>query len=279
MTAWLFPLLLLAAEDGEWVPLDEIGPNATPVEETAEAEPDPTVPESDALLNDPDVNMSIIVVSEAELREARDNLVRRFGELGWRSKRKSDGRIIFRGPQSWMGKATLYPDGYIDWDTPAVASFDTAKNNPGYGNFEALDPNAGSDTVGVSMAPFPGGKKTRAAQSVVMEQIRPQVEKYEAALQARAFTVQLEELPGRLDRLWVEGVSMSGGPLLEGAVARRTAVLDYWATRAPTPEGRAVMVVVERWIRGTLSGTTDAVTDSEKAQAESRRDDDAKLRI
>ncbi len=283
MIAW-FCLVAALAADGPpagWTELTPSGPPATPTatqtaapaaESTAEpAAPAEVAPALPATQDEEDADDVVLVIGEHIIAERRAAIVRKMESLGWRSRLARDGVIHFHGAEAWMGKAKLYPSGDLEFIFVPV----TVSTPKGYeANYQTFGMEHGNPPVQPSIgANFgsPSPKKVDAAQQEVRAQVDPLVKEYRAAIQGRALSAELEELPDRLHRLWFDGVGLDLVPLKTNA-ERRQAILDFWATRTDTPEGRAVMRQVEAFVHSVVQDL-DPVTDEERTAAESRRTD------
>jgi len=228
----------------------------------------------------------VTVYGADAIREARKKLEKAIEAQGWRSVGSRDGSLLFRGAAPWMGKAVLDREGYITFTTPAVVFRGAQAQGPGVANQGANDQGAlaqespGGDYQGTSRDPgsgagvgasftlFPSKKKTRPAQDSLLTAVQPQLDAYRKAIQATAFQQQLSDLPDHLDALWQKGTPFDPSvPPLETFAQRRAAVLDYWATRADTPEGRDVCRRVETWLEEEVMSSEHPVTPEEQAAA------------
>jgi hypothetical protein len=237
-------------------------------EETRTAEP---LPEQDYI--------EVLVIGQQQITAARDAVVREMESLGWRTRRRGDGSIVFRGPEAWMGRATLLPSGDLDFDQPAIALQGPRETLGGYNQDAVLQNRYQGGTAGVSLA-MPSKEKVDAVQREIRDAVQDEVLDYRHKLQQRYFSGYIDALPSRLDDLWTNGTPLDGGHKpLATAAARRAAVLDFWATRTDTPEGRTVSRSVEMWLRGTVMDGPDAVTREEAVAAEAQRQDGRKLDI
>lgn len=54
-------------------------------------------------------------------------------------------------------------------------------------------------------------------------------------------------------------------------------MLDFWATRTETEDGRAVQAVVSDWLRAVVMTSEAPLTAEEVASAEARRTDGARV--
>lgn len=287
MTAlcWLILGVALAQEPAA-------GPEAPPdpdpepeVVAPAQEEQDLETDGVEATINEEGV-YEITVYGPDAIREARKAMVERMGDIGWEQVRSRNGDLVFRGPSSWMGKAILDRDGYLTFSVPAVAfqsaqtegsdvatqsetdQSQLAKQSSG-GDYQGLSRDPGSGVgAGASFSLFPGKKKTSAVQEQVLDAVQPELDAYRSAIQDTAFREQLARLPDRLDALWWDGTPLepSAAPL-ESFEERRAAVLEYWATRADTPQGRDVCRDVEAWVREVMMNSEHPMTAEEQARA------------
>lgn len=88
-------------------------------------EPEPTEPAPPT-----DDGYELVVWGPAAIRQARSDVVRAFGDAGWRKGKESDGRVIFRPPEPWMGRAVLQYDGTLWFRRPVLAFRDARAANP-----------------------------------------------------------------------------------------------------------------------------------------------------
>lgn len=220
-----------------------------------------------------------ITVVGAALSDARDQVVRKLEALGWRSRRTNDGRIVFRGPEGWMGKATLRASGDLDFSIPAIAFPAPSESGGTYGYSRATDDGYHGGNEGLSSTPFPGKEKVAAVQAEVRAAVRDDVLHYREVLQHAYFSKYIGELPTRLDALWSNGESLDGGKPITDPVVKRAALLEFWSSRTDTPEGRTVSRTIEIFLRQTVMPSDTPVTTAEAASAEERRTDGRKLDI
>lgn len=219
----------------------------------------------------------VVTITPVMISAARDQIVRSMEALGWRKTRSRDGRIYFRGPEGWMGKAILMPSGDLEFDAPVLAL------GGSQGNTEpaprALDQDARTGNEGVTVTPFPSRNKIENVQAEVRAAMADEVRRYRELKQYAYLSAYVAAIPERLDALWTAGESLDGGSPIADPTARRLAVLDFWASRTDTPEGRVVSRTIEDWIRGTIMDGEHPVTREEAAAAEANREDGRKLDV
>ncbi len=214
----------------------------------------------------------MLIVGGPRIAAARADLVRTLAAQGWttRDRSKRDGTIVVAPPEGWMGKLFLHPDGRIDFANPAL-TFDPALASTipnGRSPFADAGP---SETTSGQFGMVERGKQ-RAVQETLRAAIEPQVAAWREAIASRATAEALAALEKRLVDLWVDGIGL-GRESLPTSVERRAALLDYWATRTDTPEGRAAMRIVEAFLRSRVQPSGEPVTEAERAAAEARRED------
>lgn len=220
---------------------------------------------------------TIVVVGEQDVRAARDALVRAMEDLDWKTRRRRDGRVVFRGPQPWMGKMILHPNGVVDFTTPSIAFGGTGGVGTEYEDRTRsnMDPQTGS--AGMSLG-FDGKRKAEAVQTEIRAATHDKLEHYRKMVRARGFARTVEALPDRLDAVWRKGEAMDGGSL-SSPEERRSDILRYWASRTDTAEGRVVMRTIEVWLREEVMNSDHPVTPEEARAAEARRQDGRRLDI
>jgi hypothetical protein len=214
----------------------------------------------------------MLIVGGPRIAAARAALVESLAGQGWttRDRARRDGAIVVIPPESWMGRLLLHPDGRLDFANPAI-HFDPA--------LAASIPNGRSPFADSGPSEASSGQfgmvergKQRAVQDALRGAIEPQVVAWREAIASRATAEALAALEARLVDLWVDGIGL-GRESLPTPAARRAALLDYWATRTDTPEGRAAMRIVEAFLRNRVQTSADPVTADEAAAAAARRDD------
>ena len=72
-----------------------------------------------------------------------------------------------------------------------------------------------------------------------------------------------------LDQIWFDGLAPDEQPLPD-PTSRREAILEFWATRADTPEGRMVREVVRTYLEMVVQDSQWPLLPDEIATAEER---------
>jgi hypothetical protein len=224
----------------------------------------------------------IVVYGELAKAKARDALVKEMERLGWRAIDKGGGHYVFRGPSAWMGKATFDPEmGNLDFRRPAVgfrlANYDDPGTRATTTRYDADgQPVDAVQTSGAGFWVLPSKRKVDAVWSDVRQATRDELDRYQEVTLGTAFEARLAVIPERLDRLWSQGVPLDGGPALETGEPRVRAVLEFWATRLDSPDGRRMMKAVEAWIDANLVDQGH-LTEALRVEYEARRDDNRTL--
>jgi hypothetical protein len=216
----------------------------------------------------------LVVFGTGAVRRAKEAVVAAFAAEGWRFvKTGDDGSLWFRGPESWMGSAVFLPSGLVDFRARYV-SFEPVEvvEGPPSDGMEALSTRDGLDTQTRGGIQGPVNKdKLRGVRERLITKVDPKVRAYQAVLNETALRASLQTLPDRLTRTWTTGVPLDDGPPLVDNQARRAAILEYWASRAPGREGDLTAEAVEAWCRATWDGTPWALTEGDLAVIHKRR--------
>jgi hypothetical protein len=228
-----------------------------------------------ALAQDPDVEPEeVIVYGQLAIDQARDALLREMEGLGWRAVEKPDGRILFKSRESWQGKATFDPSmGSLDFRKPMVGVQAAPAGDPSGRVPPPSIPDPGgmpypaqqSNGAGVFVAP--SASKVDKVWAAVRAQTNDELQAYQAVVYETALQERLQQVPEQLDALWRQGTPMSPGPVVPEGEARLAAILDFWASRAPTTEGQRICKAVEAW----LAAEVPEIPEAQAQRAEAAR--------
>ncbi|TVQ94434.1 MAG: hypothetical protein EA397_01835 [Deltaproteobacteria bacterium] len=256
-------------------------------EQLEEAEDEDAPPDWDAIevgvdltppYDDEDVDEEVTVWGTAAIRQARDRLVLRMISAGWDPKsRKEDGTIVFKGPESWMGAAMISPDGMLEfrrsyvsvgrqYDVPLPPGAQSAARDRSLLN----DPSSGR--VGGITGPA-SKRKLRGVRQELQREVEDDLRHMRRVLSETVLQERLSALPDKLDRLWREGLALKGTEPLATHADRRAAVIDYWASRPDSRDGRMTQRVVSDWAGQVVQNSPHPFTPEEIEYARTQRPD------
>lgn len=263
------PLVALAQD-----PEPEPAPAEAEVAEAAEVAPaDPAEAEVDDGVDaeDDDVDAEMTVFGDLAIKRASDDLIQKMESLGYRTKRDGD-RIVFRPPLGWMG-AAIFEGGQFRFRR-SLAGLTGPDDSVNMELFRRLDPTTDPvEGYGLRVWLLPKAKKVEPLQAEVIEAIQPELSRYNAVVAATALQQKLFALPERLDAVWTSGTPLVGTAPLETPEARRRHVLEFWSSRASTPEGRQEARAVGDWLSAVVQTSDTPITDAERVEYERHRDD------
>lgn len=231
------------------------------------------------------VPYEVTVWGDLAVKQARDDIVSAIEGHGYRVVRRSDGETVFRGRPRWRGKITLSDEGALTFDQPLVVLAPTPAEqytqDPRYEDVSTPDPMltepAGSGAsygpVPVLTVQLPSERKLQAGRDEIARDVEDEIEAFLAIKRRTTFEGGLLGLPDRLDALWETGAPLAGGSPLATPEARRRAVLEFWATRTDTPEGRRTAEAVEDWLAAVVEAGPDPIPAEERAEFAARRPD------
>lgn len=288
LTLWICVALAVAQSD----PSSERPPGADPLVEEA----------GQYAWEGPQVEV-VEVWGQHALRQKRAEIVRRMEKMGWRARDRR-GQIVFRPPESWMGKVSLTREGELLFGRPVLALrsgqlrahvYDpgaTLSAEDAAATADAVDLDWSAEEFALSGDPelasrvipeatvvlLPSGDRLARVELGVLQAIGEDVGEYRGILWETRFRERLYDLPDQLDRLWETGEAPDGS-IQQSPEARRAWVLDWWATRAQTEEGRLMREAAEVWLRATVMDSDHPVTSAEIRAAEARRKDGDTLEL
>ncbi len=279
---WLVPAAL--AQEAESEPAPSAGPTpsgeADPREEApsedSETPDDPASDDEEAAAElDEDVDAEMTVYGRLAIDRALDDVVDKMEYLGYTARRDGD-RVVFKPPLGWMGKAIL-EDGQLEFRR-SVAGLAGPDDSVNMELFRRIDPNKPpTEGYGLRLWLLPSEKKVEPLRAEVVEAVGPELSRYNAVVARTALQERLADLPDRLDGVWNNGTPLVGMATLDTRTARRRHVLEYWATRASTPEGRLTARKVADWLDAVVQESDSPITDAERSEFEGQRDDGLEL--
>ena len=205
-----------------------------------------------------------ITVYDMRIAEKRQAIVKELRSLGYTQVKREDGRALFRSNVAWHPDVLLYDDGFM-----------LMRRAP-----PRFEP---PDAPGIWGGPLPciillpcihiggwlvAGSKLEPQKSEVAIQTHDEVEAWRDAIVDDAMRDRLSVgIPALLDEIWLGGVGPDG-ETLPFPENRRRALLDFWATRADTPEGDEAQEITADYIEQVVETSDTPCTDAEVAAAE-----------
>ena len=261
-------------------------PSEPPESEPPGSEPTASEPSASepTASTDPRTGMSIMEITvwgRLAIDQAEDDIVQAMERLGYSVNRQGD-RIVFRPSRAWRG-AAIFEDGALTFRRPIagiaprpdpVFAYDPRRQTT------AIDPSgraSGLYDPGPSFWVLPSRKKLDTVRTAVREELADELAWYQAVVARTAVEEQVAALPDQLDAVWNDGTPLYGVGPLATPKERRRHVLEFWASRAATPEGQFVCRAVAAWLDATVQTSDHPITDEERETYESRRADVLRL--
>ena len=213
----------------------------------------------------------IVVYGDVVVERARAEVVRELQEDGYTQIIERGDTTVYRHPESWKGEVHLHNDGWA-----IVKRQPVQFHPPGASTARDADPEswiwcvwlpACIDTKGRTVS-----KRRLTGQKVrVLADVQPKVEVLANRIADRETETRVQDLPERLEQLWLHGTPLEDGPLLETFPERKEAIFQHWTTRADNMWGDRVRVSVEAFIRSEVQYSEHAYTDEELVKLNERR--------
>jgi hypothetical protein len=217
-----------------------------------------------------------IVVEDGRVARTRKELETAILELGYHVKREKDGRVVYRPDVAWHPTIVVDADGFVVLRRSPVRFAVPSTLGPA---MRALS--WGLCPLKWDICVHAGGQvvskaKLDARKGEADEATNAQRIAWNDALHDRGQAARLASLPAAMDRLWQEGTPLDqqGAPPLATPLERKAALIEFWASRADTPEGDQVRALVRDFLLYEVSESPWPVTEADRAVARERCDCD-----
>jgi hypothetical protein len=220
----------------------------------------------------PPTSGETIIVEDTRVARTRKELENAILDLGYHLKREKDGRVVYRPEVAWHPTIVVDADGFVVLQRSPVK----------FAVPETLSP--GMRALAWGLCPLKwdvclhaGGQivskaKLDARKGAADAATNPQRIAWNEALHDQGQAARLASLPAAMDQLWAQGVRIDqpGAPPLPTPPERKAALVDFWATRADTPEGEEVRALVRDFLVYEVSESPWPVTEADRAVARER---------
>lgn len=208
----------------------------------------------------------VIVYGDHLVEQARRRLLEDLAWEGYTEVEDRGDHLRVRHPAAWKGEILLYDDGWIRMKrqplqvvAPEVPWAE--ENTPLAWATCVVYPPACIRAGGITV----GRRKWMAQQHRTLQSVQPDLAALGDRVADRHVEQTVNDLPTRLEALWLEGVPLDGVVPLETPEERKAALLAFWDSRTDTIWGDRVRLAVEAFVRSEVQGTPDAFTVEEVA--------------
>ena len=217
----------------------------------------------------PPTSGETIIVEDTRVARTRKELENAILDLGYHIKRQKDGRTLYRPDTPWHPTIIVDDDGFVLLRrSPVKFGVDpdlTGGQRVMAWLFCPLNPGMCVHVGGQVVSKAKLDWKKGAANAATNDQRVA----WDDALHDRGQARRIAELTEALDHLWSEGtpIDAPGAPPLATPPERKTALVQFWATRTDTPEGDEVRALVRDFLLYEVSESPWPVTDADRALA------------
>jgi hypothetical protein len=223
-------------------------------------EPPPEPDDADAVL--PELSGgSILVWSEVQIREAREEVIRAARAAGYTQEIRRGDRTILRHAANYRGEIVLFDDGRMEVKRQPI-------------QFEPPIPGSSParwlSCVLLPLCVRPGGqlvsqRRFRGYQREALAAVEGEVHDWNERIGEMGLGRKIDGLPDRLEALWRFGVPLDGGEPIGTIEGRKAALLEHWDTRVENTWGDAVRRQIEAFVRAEIQDTAHGFTPAEIA--------------
>lgn len=219
----------------------------------------------------------IWVFPDLEVEAARHEVIRVLKDQGYTMEKDKGEYVRFRHVTPWKGEIRLYDEGYL-----IIKRQPVRVEGP---EVPWAERNSVGAWAGCVLYPFlcvrPGGQliSRRKFQPVTARAAfvtDPTLDELAGRIADAGTAARIEELPGRLEALWYDGVPLQEEgaeplPAVATYAERRLALYAFWESRTDTEWGDRVRLAVEAFIRAEVQTSEHPFTDEEIAELEAAR--------
>jgi hypothetical protein len=209
----------------------------------------------------------VIVFSEYMVELARREVIGAAKDAGYTKEIRRKDRTILRHEAVWHGEVVLHDSGLVEVKRQPV------QFRP---PFRKVTPASWLSCIIVPLCIRPNGqlvskRRFQRYEADVWGEMEDEVSAFHARISDMGTSRKVELLPGRLERLWEQGIPLEGHETLPTVEARKAALLDFWDSRTDTVWGDEIRRVVAAFVRGVVQFSDHPFTDAEIAEYDQRR--------
>lgn len=242
--AWAEPSDTEAAQDTSAQEPEAEKPDAPDLEAQA-----PTAPPNTEDISSEDGSGEIIIYGERELARKRAALDGQIRAQGYSTVKKAEGRTIYRPDIAWKPSVIVYDEGYMILRRTPVRfePWIQGKKDNKLRYLSCIPP---FTVLCVRSGWLVNGRKLAHSKEEIVDTSLPAFESWQAQIIAQATENRIHnEVPKALDALWMDGISITDPSIqLADPAERRAELLQFWESRACTPEGERVRLLIEEYI-------------------------------
>lgn len=212
----------------------------------------------------------VIIYGEQEVLRLRAELDQVIRDGGYREGKRRGDKTTYRPETPWKPSIVIQEEGLVTLERSPVRFMAPGRRENPLNYLWCLPPFTPMCVrIGGQVVSTP---KLDAAKGRVMEQVHDPSEAWRQSIANQATWARVnQEVPARIEATWATGSPVEpGGPSLATPRERRVALLEFWASRADTPEGAMVAQVVADFLELVVQTSPDPVTADELQAANQR---------
>lgn len=220
---------------------------------------DPPPPEA-AVLGDDDVDETVLVTGELEVKKARDELTLKLRSEGYRRAERHGDYTVYKSDIPYHPQVWLHDDGWVSLrrQPPRIHSPGHAFADQGSPlNYLWCVPTLMTACVSVGGWAI-GPRKYTAIKADLLDSTRSEVRKVNDAVVRQHLGQRLyKDIPGDLDKVWRDA---SVAPDV-----RRRLIFVYWDSRLENDAGYAAKKAIQSFMIGVVQASAEPYTAAELA--------------
>jgi hypothetical protein len=209
---------------------------------------------------------NVLVVGDLEVKKARDELVLKLREEGYKRSERKGEYTVFKPDVPWHPQVWLHDDGWLTLkrQPPRIHSPGHSFADQGSPlNYLWCVPTLMTACVSVGGWTI-GERKYTAIKSDILDATRDDVQKLNDAVVRQHLGIRLyKDIPGDLDKLWRDAT--------QPPIVRRRMIFLYWDSRVDNDAGFAAKEAIKSFILGVVQPSAEPYSAAELGELNALR--------